>query len=62
MRGAERFTSLLEPLNLSHRLVNNLADITPEMLQAPIDWTETDRLLAEQRRQSLQFLTSHLNV
>lgn len=57
-RGGTRFASLLTLLGLEHRL----GDVSqPQSSQSSsIDWTHVDRVLGEQRTQSMNFLTNAL--
>jgi hypothetical protein len=59
--GNGRITSLLSSLGLSDRILT--ADKTiSEILKMQIDWTSVDKLLAEQREQSEQFLQEALKI
>ena len=59
--GNGRITSLLSSLGLSVRILT--ADKTiSEILKMQIDWTSVDKLLAEQREQSEQFLQEALKI
>lgn len=58
-RGAERFVSLLSKLELTERLVYDVA--TFNLKESPIDWVEVDSLLAKEREKSITFLREVLN-
>lgn len=61
-RGLDRFTSLLDSLDLGNRLINSLYDFNSKRnaLLSPIDYKRVKVQLDEQRRQSLSFLTNAL--
>lgn len=61
-RGNSRFTSLLNSIGLSQRLISENDDIDSvlKVLDTPIDYIEIDLRLSEQRRASAQLLLSHL--
>lgn len=56
-RGMSRFTSLLKIFHLENRLVSSLEDFT----DTPINWNEVDKILASQRAEAMEFLTTALN-
>jgi hypothetical protein len=59
--GNGRITSLLSSLGLSDRILT--ADKTiSDILKMQIDWTSVDKLLAEQRERSEQFLQEALKI
>lgn len=58
-RGADRFISLLKPLGLLDRLVDDISQ-NLDILSQPIDWDKVDKLLDNQRKKSIDFLTSSL--
>ena len=58
-RGAARFYSLLNLLNLSSRLVDNKHDAAL-LIDTPIDYREVDRIIEEKRTSSINFLLRHL--
>ena len=57
-RGGTRFTSLLSPLDLVHRIgdVSQLQSLEP----LSIDWQRVDRFLENERKHSMNFLTNAL--
>ena len=57
-RGGTRFSSLLNPLGLDHRMgdVSQLQSFG----DSPIDWKQVDHSLTQQRRDSMNFLTNAL--
>ena len=57
-RGGTRFSSLLCPLGLEHRM-GDVSQLTFTE-QSPIDWKQVDCLLDEQRQDSMNFLTNAL--
>lgn len=61
-RGNSRFTSLLNSIGLSHRLISENDDIDSvlRVLDIPIDYIEVELRLSEKRRTSAQVLLSHL--
>ncbi len=62
-RGATRFTSLLEPLGLSNRLLDTSSlDTAMEIADAPINWSKTEELLEQRRRESKNFLVKHVCI
>ena len=54
-RGAARFFSLLNALNLEHRIVDESTDLND---LKPIDWGDVEDRLAKMQGQSIQFLKS----
>ena len=54
-RGAARFLSLLNALNLEHRIVDESTDLND---LKPIDWGDVEDRLAKMQGQSIQFLKS----
>lgn len=59
-RGADRFESLLDRLNLKDRLSYNPSEIYKKILK-PIDWKQVDFLLKKYRKESIDFLRNSLN-
>ena len=59
-RGSSRFLSLLDELNLLDRIVNNVEDITPNLLNSKIDFEEVNKTLDRLRGFSIDFLDSSL--
>lgn len=57
-RGGTRFSSLLSPLGLEHRMgdVSQLTLTEP----SPIDWQQVDKILDKHRQDSMNFLTNAL--
>lgn len=62
-RGLDRFVSLLEPLGLIDRLVYNIEDFTnrKESLLKSIDYTEVEKKLDQQRKESMVYLQDALS-
>lgn len=59
-RGLARFESLLEIFGLRNRLVTSADEVTIDLVNAPIDWDEVNRVLHEKRQSSARFLASAL--
>lgn len=59
-RGGSRFLSLLSELNLSDRMINNVEDITPDILNRKINFDEVHKTLDKLRKCSINFLDSSL--
>lgn len=59
-RGADRFESLLNRLNLNDRLSYTPFEIHEKILK-PIDWKDVDFLLQKYRKESMDFLRNSLN-
>lgn len=59
-RGAARFYSLLEPLGLSHRLVETADEVNFELLNEVIDYKLVEKKLNVLREKSLSFLQDAL--
>lgn len=59
-RGLSRFSSLLKMFGLENRLVNSLDELTEKLIKEPIDFTNTNEILAEKRKFALDFLISNL--
>ena len=57
-RGGTRFSSLLSPLGLEHRMGD--ASQLQSLETSPIDWKRVDHILDKQRQDSMNFLTSAL--
>lgn len=53
-RGADRFHSLLESLNLKNRLVESYTEISA--VNSDINWSDVDSKLEEMRKTSMEFL------
>lgn len=62
-RGADRFTSLLDSVNLRHRLINEdvLNDRIENLVKESIDWSQVDTHLTHLSRPSMTFLSNALN-
>lgn len=61
-RGGSRFFSLLNELNLSDRIINNIEDITPNLLNSNIDFEEVNKNLDRLKKLSIDFLDSSLET
>lgn len=59
-RGLSRFTSLLDIVNLSERLVTCENQVSQALIKSNINWTEVDDCISSMRRSSLSFLSSCL--
>lgn len=55
-RGMARFDSLLKTFELEDRLVTDADQITTELATQNIDWRHVNRIIARERKNSLQFL------
>lgn len=60
VRGVSRFTSLLLPLGLENRIINDVGEISSELLQKPIDYNIVHKRLEEWKKESLNFLNNAL--
>ena len=57
-RGADRFYSLLKPLNLEFAMIHDIQELTPERVSSlSFDWDKIDTRLDELRKKSMEFLT-----
>lgn len=61
-RGLSRLQSLLAMVGLENRLVDSPAQITPALLDEPIDWEAVNARLATRRQASIEFLINALAV
>jgi len=61
-RGTARFHSLMEELSLQERLVSTTEAVTDELIDSHIDWTRINRVLEQQRAESIKFLTNSLQA
>lgn len=61
-RGAARFHSLMEELNLQRRLVSTSDMITNDLIDKRIDWTVINCYLEQRRAESNLFITNSLLV
>ncbi|MFS1554564.1 polysaccharide pyruvyl transferase family protein [Acinetobacter radioresistens] len=59
-RGASRFESILSQLNLNHRMVNNISEISSELLFDEIDYRIVNNKLADLKYESIDFLKKAL--
>lgn len=59
-RGGSRFFSLLNELDLSDRIVNNIKDITPNLLNRKINFEDVNKKLDRLKKLSIDFLDSSL--
>lgn len=59
-RGAARFRSLMEELNLQDRLVSSPEVVTDNLIKGKIDWSRINDYFEKQRTISIQFLTKSL--
>jgi hypothetical protein len=60
-RGATRFKSLLNALDLSERLLNSFDDLTDSKMKKNIDWELVNKKLELERKNSQTFLYESLN-
>ncbi|WP_316770997.1 polysaccharide pyruvyl transferase family protein [Pedobacter frigiditerrae] len=58
-RGLARFESLLRMFNLEDRLVSSVSDLNIEKLNN-LNWTEVNSILETKRKESVDFLETHL--
>ena len=59
-RGAARFRSLMEELELKGRFVSTLDAVTNELIQSSFNWVRINKFLELQRTASINFLTKSL--
>ena len=59
-RGRARFDSLLGAFGLADRLVEDSAQVTPEILQRPIDWGQVNRVRRSLQERGNAFLRNSL--
>lgn len=59
-RGIDRFKTLLGMVNLTNRLIYSISDITETLIKESIDYAEVERIILENRRDSIKFLKSAL--
>lgn len=59
-RGLSRFTSILKQLGLENRLLLDVKDFTPELLNEEIDWLSVNNKLDTEKRKSYKFLETNL--
>ncbi|MDD5997556.1 MAG: polysaccharide pyruvyl transferase family protein [Bacteroidales bacterium] len=59
-RGMARFESLLKKLNLESRLIDGYAQLTPSLIQSPIEWKEVSDRLDLLRMESMNYLKQNL--
>ncbi|MEX2512334.1 MAG: polysaccharide pyruvyl transferase family protein [Cyclobacteriaceae bacterium] len=60
-RGAVRFKSILNIFNLSDRVISSQDDLKEEKLEKKIDWDEVNKILEDNKAQSMAFLKRHLD-
>lgn len=61
VRGLARFTSLLDLLGLSDRLVTDVTKVTFELLNVSIDWNKVNETLIAERNRCISFLQNALH-
>ncbi len=59
-RGIDRFISLLGPLNLEHRLICSVDDLSRELMIDKINYTEVNKLIEIYKDKSKDFLLSNI--
>lgn len=59
-RGLSRFTSILKQLGLENRLILDVSDFSPELLNEDVDWDSVNIKLEMERKESLDFLKNNL--
>lgn len=59
-RGASRFESILGQLNLTHRIVTDVSEISGELLFDKIDYEIVNKKLLDLRHESIEFLKASL--
>jgi hypothetical protein len=59
-RGMARFTSLLKMFGLEDRLVGNVDDITPELIETKIDWKRVNDKIDFEKGRSMEYLRKNL--
>ena len=61
-RGLARFESLLNIFGLKDRIVSSLSQLDGQLFNSSIDWNNVNELLTIQRKKSVDFLNSSLNL
>jgi len=61
-RGYARFTSLLNVLGLLNKLVDNSSQITPEMINEPINYKKVNKIIEKEKHNSIQWLKEALTT
>lgn len=59
-RGLARFTSLLKIFGLEDRLVSDVSEVTPELINAKIDWKKVNAIKAREQKRSMEYLRKYL--
>lgn len=59
-RGLARFTSLLKIFGLEDRLVTDVSEVTPELINAKIDWEKVNAIKAREQKRSMEYLRKYL--
>ncbi len=60
-RGLTRFTSLLKLFGLEERLINNLSDITEDLMDRKIDFEKINKIILKQRKRTDLFFNQVLS-
>lgn len=59
-RGLARFTSLLKIFGLEDRLVLDVSEVTPELINAKINWGKVNAIKDREQKRSMEYLKKHL--
>ena len=59
-RGTTRFTSLLKMFELEDRLISDVSEVTPELINAKIDWEKVNKIKVREQKRSMDYLRKHL--
>ena len=60
IRGAARFTSLLQPLGLEDRMITEVSEISKELIETEIDYKKVHENLDKLKKHSIDFLKNAL--
>lgn len=60
-RGIDRFSTLLDMLTLSHRMVSSVEQVTTLLFEEDIDYTRVNEILKQRRIESMDFLKRSLS-
>ena len=59
-RGLARFTSLLKMFGLEDRLISDISQVTPELINAKINWGKVNAIKDREQKRSMEYLKKHL--
>lgn len=60
-RGMARFESLLSQFGLTDRLISTVDELTPDLVQKPIDWVSIDSKRRAMADESSRFLIGNIS-